>query len=271
MDSASPAPYPMSAYPSSAIHEFVLSAAEEQNRLEQAISDARARERIALRAAEETELTARLVRSSLHDLRREFGQRRLEVEAEVSVVISAAQDEAAAILAAARDEARRLAGTAGEEPGTRPQVAPEKTYRPPAAPPLAPSPSPAAEPDPIVIDLSREPDEGAVLTALRNVPPAPAVVDAAEPVVVPVGAGANGFGVADNGDTPAIDTAEGRRARSRGIGSLLRRGRTRSPESDPAEEASDEYLDFLRGALLDDSPLSGGSDDDPPDVVWRQP
>jgi hypothetical protein len=94
---------PVAAYPRSAVDEFLAKAANEQARLERAIADARARERRATFAAEESEATARLLRGSLHDLRQELADRRRQVEVQAEALIAAARGEAAGILAQARE------------------------------------------------------------------------------------------------------------------------------------------------------------------------
>src|SRR6185295_14206832 len=76
-----------------------------------------------------------------------------------------------------------------------------------------------------------------------------------EPVVVGApGNGASGNGASGNGASRNGVPANGAAPRSPGLSSILRRNRARGVEP-PADEAGDEFLEFLRGALLDDEPL----------------
>src|SRR5262245_13141130 len=102
MDVQPPGPEAFStAYPRSAIDDFVTSAAAEERSLEQAVTEARNRERRADAATAESQATARLLRSTLHDLRRELDERRRQVEVQVDGILTRAFDEAGSILAEA--------------------------------------------------------------------------------------------------------------------------------------------------------------------------
>ena len=60
---------------------------------------------------------------------------------------------------------------------------------------------------------------------------------------------------------PDVDAAPNGKGSSRP--SLLRRSKANQPEPDGS---TDEFLDFLRGALVDDTPLGEASDSD---LQWR--
>jgi len=263
----------VAAYPRAAIDEFVANAAAEQRTLEEAVAEAHNRERRAEVAAAESQATARLLRSTMHELRRELDERHRQVDAQVEGILSRAFDEAGSILAGAC-RAVRL------EPAPVPAVDPApievRDERPSSASLAEARAASAVFPRADVpIDLT-----GALRS--RNRLPAPGDADAyradgngaatPEPTArTPHAAGGNGAGASSD---PAARTeldltaATSERRKGTTLGSLLRRGRNRDANPDPAPE-SDEFLEFLRGALLDDGPLDAPRDDQDPPVRWR--
>jgi hypothetical protein len=286
---------PVAAYPRSAVDEFLANAATEQTRLERAIADARARERRASFAAEESEATARLLRSSLHDLRQELADRRRQTETQAEALIAAARDEAAGILAQARVDARVQTRVVEAVPRPTPVVAAQSpTSASPATPsaprgPVAVAPeasstavvtAPAPRPVPRTGNgASSRPSSDAIpvsraeeAAALFGVPSTgPTSTSGSEPGPSASGP-TNGDRSAPASSTTTIDlTREESAAKRTGFAGRLRRRRDPEPEPE-SDPKSDEFLDFLRGALLDDSPLdrSGDAADDPVRWQWER-
>ncbi len=273
----------VSAYPRSAVEEFLASGELEARRLEQAIADARVRAERATFATARAEAIAEMLHSILQDLRREFADRRLQVEAQAEGMVTAAHQEAAQLLAVARRDALPSPSAAHEPveppPGDAPVPAPtyrwvatheaagaepepEPTYAPfTVGVPEQPTPAAAKAVEPPAL----APVGLATVAPTRVPPPAPPLDDGADtgngwhPAPAPTDAAEDG--------TSTIDlTAGGPERRRAGLGSRLRRSRRRDvvPETDE----NDEFLDYLRGALVDDAPLSSDADRDP-SVDWR--
>jgi hypothetical protein len=265
---------PPVAYPRAAVDEFVAAAAAEERCLVEAIADARARQRRARVAAEESQATARLLHSTLHDLRHELDERRRRAEFEAESIVEAARVTAAEILARVRAEARAVVAHLPEPAAIEPSPA-----RPTAPTPAPPGPT-VAGPVPIVLaSEAANPAEaspslsgngsahGPTPPPLRlpwqtDEPSPPAGATPAEPAVEP--ASTNGGptnGVKRQPAAPAAPAMPSAgagpapRPAEPGSGfSLLRRGR-RKLDEDTDDGSPDEFLDFLRGALVDEAPL----------------
>lgn len=269
----------VTAYPRSAVDEFLASGELAARRLEQAIADARYRTERATFATERAEAISGMLHSILQDLRREFADRRLRIEAQAEGIVGAAREEAAKLLEDARRDALPAA------------AAPHKAVVSLAADGAVPAPRyrwVAAPDPPAEATISREPvasgvaETRAVLTAnaacVSSGDPAgaaPAAPEFESSEAHAVAAAPNGSrrrqpagtsdGAADE-VTATIDlTASGPERRRPAFG-RLRRSRRR--DATPETAGDDEFLDFLRGALVDDGPLDANPDGEPP-VDWR--
>jgi len=269
----------VAAYPRHAVEDFLADAAAEQGRLERTIADAQLREQRARAAVEEAELTAQLVRSTLQDLRHELDTRRREVQATVDEIVGKARAEAATILAEARAEAAMSAirphgrGIPPGDDGADPDP-PGSPFAPPSGPAEAVPPPSASPPHPTLRNGDSAGPAASnggpvVPSPLPLLTPWPAPAEAT-PGPDPSGAAATpppsaAADVATNATEAKVDELLAPRPKSSHFPSLLRRGRTRGAEPEP-EPSPDEFLDFLRGALIDDTPLEESSD---ADLRWR--
>ena len=194
-------------------------------------------------------------RSALQDLQRELSEQRREVEAEAARIVREGQDEAASRLLRARDEARAL---------------------------LFAHDVVLDAPDEVEIDLIalQHAERGAELDA-RAASAAPLKMMSFEEAILLSseddafsGNGFSGNGFSGNGSNGNGASGNGSSAHASGNGvsgngSSTVVGSCRDPPSHPWAHAGgadrrgpDEFLEFLRGALLDDAPL-GPIDDEP--------
>jgi hypothetical protein len=152
----------VSAYPRSAVDEFLASGELEAHRLEQAIATAHVRTERATFVTERAEAISEMLHSILQDLRREFADRRLQVEAQAEGIVAAAHDEAARLLADARRDALEAAAKP-QARAARPTIdspVPAPNYRWVAASPPTPA-EPATNPVPLTVsDATRPADLG---------------------------------------------------------------------------------------------------------------
>ena len=204
-----------------------------------------------------------------------------EVEVYVDAIVGKARDTAATILAEARAEAAASAvRPAVPATPTRAPV-PEEAIRSavPVPPLLVPEPVPAraslaampVEPPPTNGGSTHPPTNGAgTATGLPTTPETNGHAGAdARPEFdwsghVEPTRPAGDHAVGTNGNGAAADPTASPRPKTSHFPSLRRRHRARA--ADPEPDTSDEFLDFLRGALIDDTPLAQGSDSE---VQWR--
>jgi hypothetical protein len=302
---------PVEAYSRSELEAFLSDLAVEQRRVEERLEDARTRERRATDAADESEATSRLLRSTMHELRRELDTRRRQVEAEVEAIMTNARDDAASILAEAFREADRSttaakgsAGTITAVPAASPTPPPAPALPPvlalaadqlgspnghattdeaPPAPPMTVEDAPAAAPREPLTPTPETAHEVPSAPAIAGHDPAP-LVPPAPPAAAPdqPAPSASGGASGKRSSSPRGTTSPSAQAdiepiedapRTSRLAARFRRSRSRAPEPEP-EPSSDEYLEYLRGALLDDTvdltPGNGHKAPGPPSPPERQ-
>jgi hypothetical protein len=219
-------------YTRAAVDEYLERAAAANEQLRALIEQAHARRATAQRVAQQAKVLN--AGSAIHDLQGELWRRRGEVEEQAAEMVLGAQQRAADVLRAARDDACDL------------------LLR-----------------NDMVVDLPE--DVEIDLTQLASEPTGTVPGPVFEPAVIAApGNGSSGNGSSGNGSSANGASGNGSSGngssvnghgtpeqRFSGLAGLLRRSRR---ELEQVEEADDEFLEFLRGALLEEGPLGPSPD-----------
>jgi hypothetical protein len=231
------------------VEEYLDGAQRENERLRGLIAEAHQRRVTAQRVAREAR--ALNARDALRSLQQELSERRRQVEEEVAAIVVQGHQRAATRLSDARDQARRLLLEHDIV-----LALPEDDVEIDLIALARAETDAASKPAPLLSSVPFDPVGASAGSGLAG--------NGAEHGTAPAnGSGSNGSGSNGSGSNgsgtaaadPAVvtpDLEDG--SRPSRLSGLLRRGRPRSDDP-PMDPADDEFLAFLRGALLDDEPL----------------
>ena len=247
------------AYQRAAVDEFLAAADREQRRLRELIDDAHARRAAAQQVARRSSAMTEQARSALQDLQRELSEQRREVEAEAARIVREGQDAAASRLRRARDDARALLFAHDVVLDAPDEVDIDLIALQRAEHGTEPMPAYASAPP-----LKMMSFEEAILLSSEDDDSGNGFSGNGFSGNGFSGNGSNGNGASGSGSsahTSGNGVSGNGSSRSSGLAGILRRTRGRTPV-EQTDEGPDEFLEFLRGALLDDAPL-GPIDDEP--------